>query len=167
MVFCTAVSFSGCSELACNLSSGRLVSVRCVLCYAVSVLHHQSDSARCHRDGALFCRRLRSYCREVDPRLCDRTHSRGHSGRDRQCDADLFRGHLRSDNEAESWRSSFELCNFPASLAGLPPVDSAVRGCQQCRPVVSCHWWRRDGGSFLRGVQELTKRTTARVRRCK
>src|SRR5438552_2283412 len=149
MVVCTAVPLPGCSELARNLPNGRLVSVRRILCYAVSVLHHQSDSTRRDCDRALFCRRLRSHCREADSRLRGRTHSRGHRRCHRKRDADLFRGHIRSDNEAEPRCSSFELRNFPASLAGLPPVDSAVCGCQQCQPVVSRHRWRRDGGPFL------------------
>src|SRR5438046_6644083 len=166
MVVCTAVPLSGCSELGGYLPSGSVVSLRRVLCCAVSVLRYQSNSTRRDCDGALFCRRLRSHCREVDSRLCGRTHSCRRRGGSGQCNADLFRGDIRSDNEAEPGRSSFELCNFPASLAGLPPVDSAVRGCQQRRPLVSCHRWRRDGGSFLRGLQEVIKRTTTRVRRC-
>ena len=55
---------------------------------------------------------------------------------------------------------------FLPSLAGLPPMDQAVCRCQQRWPIVSRHRRRRDGGSFLRGVQELVKRAKARVRRC-
>src|SRR5439155_12404494 len=95
------------------------------------------------------------------------THSCCDRGGRCQCDVDLLRGDIRSDDEAEPRRASFEFRNFLAAIVGLPPVDSVIRGCQQRWTLVPRHRRWRGGGAFLPGLQELAKRTAARICGCK